>query len=97
MSQEALIQDIEVVVAVYEQQIGVPAARTRQMIERYGAIDALSKLAVSADLQSGFRVLRDRGQLEMTFEAVIVRHASLFREDVVAAAKWRLENAHLLG
>ena len=67
------------------------------MIEQYGAIDALSRLAVSADLQSGFRVLRDRDQLGMTFEAVIVRHSGLFRQDVVAAVKWRLENAHLLG
>ncbi|MDE0626838.1 MAG: hypothetical protein OXH99_10605 [Bryobacterales bacterium] len=59
-------------------------------------IDALSKLAVSAELQSGFKVLRDRDQLDATFEAVILRHANLFPKDVVAAAEWRLQNAHRL-
>ena len=96
MQRNALLQDIEGVIEVYEEQIGVPAGRTRQMIERYGAINALSKLAVSAELQSGFKVLRDRNQLDATFEAVIVRHPGLFHEDVVAAAKWRLQNPHLL-
>ena len=96
MLREALLHDIEVVIEVYEQEIGVPASRTRQMIERHGAIEALSKLVVSAELQSGFKVLRDRDQLDVTFEAVIVRHAGLFREDVFAAAKWRLQNAHEL-
>ena len=87
MSRDALLQDIEAVIAVYEQQIDVPASRTRQMIEQYGAIDALSKLAVSADLQSGFRVLRDRNLLDMTFEAVIVRHSELF--DVAPGSRTR--------
>ena len=96
MSQKAFLQDIEDVIAVYELEIGVLASRTRQMIARYGPIDALSRLAVSADLQSGFRVLRDRNQLDMSFEALIVRHAKLFRDDVIAAANWRLENAHCL-
>ena len=96
MQMKALLQDIERVIVVYEEQIGFSAARTRQMIERYGAIEALSKLAVSAKLQSGFKALRDRHQLDETFEAVIVRHADLFRKEVVTAAKWRLRNAHQL-
>ena len=96
MSQKAFLQDVDLTLAAYEQAIGVVATRTRQMIERYGAIDAFSRLAISADLQSGFKALRDRNQLDLTAEAVIVRHAGLFREDVVAAANWRLENAHLL-
>ena len=96
MSQEALLQEIDDVIAVYEQIIGTPASRTREMIARYGHVGALSRLTVSADLQKGFRILRDRDQLDMTFEAVIVRHAELFRLDVVEAANWRLENAHRL-
>ena len=66
MSLLTLLGDIEHVIAVYEGEIGVTAARTRQMIERYGAIEALSKLAESADLQKGFRILRDRDQLDST-------------------------------
>lgn len=96
MSLEALLQDIEDVIVVYEQEIGIPASRTRQMIERYGPIDALSRLAISAELQSGFKVLRDCNRLDMAFESLIVRHAQLFRGDVVEAAKWRLDNPHLL-
>jgi len=96
MSQKAFLQDVDLTLAAYEQAIGVVATRTRQMIERYGAIDVFSRLAISADLQSGFKALRDRNQLDLTAEAVIVRHAGSFREDVVAAANWRLENAHLL-
>ena len=96
MSLLTLLGDIEHVIAVYEGEIGVTAARTRQMIERYGAIEALSKLAESADLQKGFRILRDRDQLDSTFEALIVRHADLFRKNVVDAAQWRLQNANAL-
>ena len=97
MSMESLLLDIEDVIVVYEQQIEASATRTRQMIERYGPIDALSRLVVNAELQSGFRVLRDRNRLDMTFESLVVRHAKLFHDDVVRAANWRLENPHSLG
>ena len=97
MSREALLQNIEDVIAIYEQEIGISASRTRQMIERYGPIDALSRLVKSAELQRGFKVLRDCNQLDMTFESLIVRHAELFHDDVVDAANWRLDNSHLLG
>ena len=97
MSLSALLREIDVAITLYERVIGAPAARTRQMIERHGAIEALSQLVVSADLQSGFKVLRDRDQLDSTFEALIVRHEDLFRKNVVEAAQWRLKNAsHLL-
>ena len=93
---QALLRDIEGVIALYEDAIGAAASRTRQMIERDGAINALSKLAVSADLQKGFRVLRDRGQLDSSFEALIGKYPCLFPNDVVEAARWRLQNADKL-
>ena len=96
MPSEALLQDIENVISVYERETGVAASATRLMIERHGPIEALSRLVVSADLQRGFRVLRDSGRLDMTFESLIVRHARHFRDEVVAAAKWRLEHPDLL-
>ncbi len=96
MSLTALLREIEIVITLYEREIGVPAARTRQMIQRHGAIEALSKLVKSADLQSGFRILRDRDQLDSTFEALIVHHEDLFRREVVEAAQWRLNNADRL-
>lgn len=96
MSLSALSRETDRVINLYEAEIGVPAARTRRMIERHGTIEALSRLVVSADLQSGFKILRDRDQLNSTFEALIVRHEDLFRKNVVEAAQWRLKNANLL-
>jgi hypothetical protein len=96
LSEKALHQETEEVLRVYEETIGCSASRTRQMIGRNDAIRALSKLAISADLQKGFKVLRDRGQLDQTFEALIVKHPSHFTADVVDAAQWRLHNSCLL-
>ena len=91
-----LNQKIHDVIAVYECEIGVPAARTRQMIKKYGSIKALSRLVGSADLQKGFQILRDSGRLDSTFEALIIRHENHFHKDVVEAAQWRLTNANAL-
>lgn len=96
MPEQAFLSEIEAVIASYEAAIGGFAARTRQMIERYGAVDALSRLVVSADLQQGFEVLRDLGQLNQTFESLIVRYPHRFSPNVVEAAQWRLDNADQL-
>jgi hypothetical protein len=83
-------------VELYERAIGHAASRTRNMIETHGEVESLSRLMVSPDLQQGFRVLRDSGQLDQTFEAVVVRFRDFFRDDVVQAAQWRLDNPHNL-
>ena len=46
----------------------------------------------SADLQQGFKVLRDSDALDMTFETLVVRYRDLFRDSVVEAAEWRLKH-----
>jgi hypothetical protein len=83
-------------IQLYERAIRHSATRTRQMVERYGEIEALSRLMISADLQQGFKVLRDRNQLDLTFEATVVRYRRLFRNEVVQAAEWRLSNPYTL-
>jgi hypothetical protein len=95
MDQE-FIQRIEGAIVIYEQAIGQYASRTRNMIAQYGHVSALSRLMVSADLQQGFRVLRDRNQLDQTFEAIVVAYPHLFDKDAVEAAEWRLANPHSL-
>ena len=60
------------------------------MIAEHGAIEALSRLIVSSDLQRGFKVLRDSDQLDKTFESLVVKYQLLFKTDVVEAAQWRL-------
>lgn len=84
--------EVERAISLYEREIGHAATRTRPMIERYGEIEALSRLMVSADLQQGFKVLRDRGQLDKTFEAVVIKFKHLFNPDIVQAAQWRLDH-----
>jgi hypothetical protein len=41
-------------------------------------------------------VLRDRGQMDSTFEALVIRHYDKFSPTAVEAARWRLDNAHNL-
>ena len=96
MSNQALLDDVEKTIAVYENEIGGFANRTRNMISQHGPLEALSRLVISPDLQKGFKILRDRGLLQTTFEALVVRHQDLFDTSVVEAAKWRLENPHQL-
>lgn len=95
-TEQTLLSEVEDVIVVYENLIGNPAARTRQMIQDIGIIPALSKLVISPDLQQGFRVLRDRNQLEHSFEALVVKYANAFSKNVVEAARWRLDNAYKL-
>jgi len=97
MPTKELVEEIDAAISIYERAIGHYAQRTRDMIKINGRIEALSKLATSnGKLQHGFRVLRDNGQLEQTFEAIIVRYPDEFRADVVGAAQWRLDNANNL-
>ena len=96
MTTPQFIDEVNETIEIYEEAIGGFAARTRQMIDYYGAVEALARLVQSPDLQTGFRVLRDRNQLDQTFEAIITRHADLFQKEIVEAAQWRLDNANNL-
>ena len=96
MAHETLERETEEAIVLYEKAIGRPASRTRTMIESHGTVDALSRLILSADLQKGFKVLRDTGQLAVTFKALVVRHTDKFGREVVEAAQWRLDHPHQL-
>lgn len=96
MATPAFMAEVERAVVLYEREIGYGATRTREMIRRYGEIEAISRLMISADLQQGFKVLRDRNQLDITFEAIVIRYQNLFNPDVVQAAQWRLDHPYEL-
>jgi len=67
------------------------ASRTWQMIDRRGIIEAAER-AVDRDIETaGYRVLVAMGLHDFTFEAVIVRYQDIFKPEVVARAKERLE------
>jgi hypothetical protein len=96
MDYQEFLKDIEYAISVYEAANGHAAIITREMIQTQGEIEALSRLMISGDLQQGFRVLRDTGQLNKTFESIVVKYKDFFTSEVVDAAKWRLENANNL-
>jgi len=87
-------QEIENAINIYEKTIGHFASRTRTMIENYGNIGALEALMDNADIQKGFKTLRDKNMLDKTFEAIIVKYQDkiTFKKEAVAVAKFRLEN-----
>jgi hypothetical protein len=79
------------VVTIYEKAVNHCATRTWQMLKKYGKIEAISRLVVSADLQEGFKILRDKGKLNDTFEHIVIEYKDKFSNDVVEAAIWRLK------
>lgn len=66
--------------------------RTRQKIARDGERRTVADL-VRGKASDGFRMLMDRGMVDHTFEAVALRHQTLFEDEVVSAAADRLRAA----
>jgi hypothetical protein len=67
------------------------ATRTWQMIDRHGIIGAIER-AVDRDQETaGYQALVKMGLQELAFEAVILRHPSLFSEGAVEKSKKRLQ------
>lgn len=64
-------------------------SRTRQKIARVGIRKTLADLALSAEPSEGYFLLRDRGMLEMSAEAVVLRHPEQFDAETIAAAQKR--------
>jgi len=87
-------QELENAIVLYEKAIGHFASRTRQMIENRGNVGALEELMNSADLQKGFKTLRDKDLLDKTFEAIIVKYQNKinFNKDSIRVAQFRLDN-----
>lgn len=96
MNDGTFVEEVATAIALYEQVVHRVATRTRNMVEQYGEVEALSRLMVSPDLQQGFKALRDDNQLDKTFEAIVVRHKNLFSQQAVEAAQWRLDHPHEL-
>ena len=62
-AQKSLQEDVELTIQPYEQAIGQPATRTRNMINQYGRNPGtITALMINPDLQQGFKVLRDRNE-----------------------------------
>ena len=60
---------------------------TELLINRKGEIGALSDLMKSGKKQGGFKKLGDLNSLDISFESLVIRYASLFDKDVVELAQ----------
>jgi hypothetical protein len=64
------------------------------MRNRHGTKEAMRRLVLSGDIQSGFRKLRKLGLIEWSVEAGVCRFPDDFpNKEVRDAAAWRLEQA----
>lgn len=93
MEDAALHRDIALAIEEYERIIGGYATYTHRMIATYGPIEALSRLMADSKIQNGLKTLARAGKLDISFEAIVVRHRVAFRQPIVDAAEWRLERA----
>lgn len=65
-------------------------SRTRQKIGRVGVEMTLRDLALSTQPSDGYHLLRERGMLDLSAEAVVLRYPGRFEPDVLEAAQNRL-------
>lgn len=67
--------------------------RTRQKVARVGEIKTLADWAVSSTKTDGFDMLIVRGMPELTGEAIVLRHPSVFDEKTRHSARAKLIDA----
>lgn len=70
----------------------VRLSRTRQKIQRDGEVKTVMDLTLKTDPSDGFHMLKDRGILELSFEALVVARSKHFPTHVVDAARSRLQS-----
>ena len=63
---------------------------TRARIAEVGVHQTLTDIALGSEPSEGYRLLRERGMLDLSAEAVVLRFPGRFQEDVVEAARARL-------
>lgn len=69
------------------------AAYFLTMLSDHGGLGTAHRLLVSSEVSSGFTALYERGRLDLTVEALVVKpeFASLFTEDEIEIARHRLD------
>ncbi len=73
----------------------VRASRTWPMIHRLGIIAAVDRIVARPVESQGYDTLVQMGMQDMAFEAVVLRHPSLFSAAAVAQSKQRMaERTH---
>jgi len=65
------------------------ASRTWQMVDRHGILSAIERAVNRKDDALGYLMLKDAGLQGYTFEAIVLRHPSIFSPDAVNVARMR--------
>ncbi len=65
-------------------------SRTRQKIARVGVEKTLADLALQGQPSDGYHLLKARGMLDLSAEAVVLRYPKRFAREVLDAARLRL-------
>jgi hypothetical protein len=60
------------------------------MRQRHGTVDAISRLVISGDVQSGFSKLNRLGLLDYTIEAAVLKFPTEFSKQAQECAAFRL-------
>lgn len=88
---------VERTLQVYEANLGKRhgkatqrAGRTRPMFNRYGTVDALTRLVMRSKPSGGLLSMAEAGRLDICFEQRVIDHASLFPPEAVLSAKANL-------
>ena len=68
-------------------------SRTRQKVTRVGEIKTLNDWALSKNKTEGFEMLLERGMPELTGEAIVLRHPSVFGDATRQNARSKLIDA----
>lgn len=64
-----------------------------RMRDQWGTREAMKRLVVSGEIQSGFRRLEDLNLLEWSIEAGVLKFPALFDKGIREAAQWRIDEA----
>ena len=94
-----LEREFYVTLAAYEELLTekngrtTKASRTRQKLQRKGAVQCLEEWAVASAETEGFRLLVDAGMPELTGEHLVLKYPDQFTAKALEMARGRLEKA----
>lgn len=66
------------------------ASRTWQSIQRYGILETVERVVSKKQPTDGYMALVEMGMSDFTFEAVVLRHPTLFKPETVEQAQARI-------
>jgi len=66
------------------------ATRTWQMINKHGIIESVNRVVARPEDAMGFKILKEKGMEDLTFEAVVLKYPTVFSADAVEHARNRI-------